>query len=344
MGPPPIFIHPAAETESEDSFRRFRDDKGRIDPFVDEEADESEWHDTDLGGFPRGLSLVRICLGIVWKDKEILAYQILSAVLCLALLFLFISALIPSYDSETVNRVVESPEFVVKLFPYYVIAFFVATFFKAATIAVATIRMKGGNPVFADGVEAASRKVLPILGWAILSAVVGVLLAVISRRGRGARVAARVAGAAWSVTTYFSVPVILFEDEGPLSAIERSAHIVRRTWRESLAGNFGMSLVFFGLALIGVFLAFPVAYALGGILVGILVLIAYVAVLSIFSSAASGVLVASLYRLARTGKAPEELDKYEPLSSAVAAFAPSPSTERAFSADAPLCVRMPRRL
>jgi len=252
--------------------------------------------------------------------------------------------LIPSYDSETVNRVVESPEFVVKMFPYYVIAFFVATFFKAATIAVATIRMKGGNPVFADGIEAASRKVLPILGWAMLSAVVGVLLAVISRRGRGARVAARVAGAAWSVTTYFSVPVILFEDEGPLSAIERSASIVRRTWRESLAGNFGMSLVFFGLALIGVFLAFPVAYALGGILVGIMVLIAYVAVLSIFSSAASGVLVASLYRLARTGKAPEELDKYEPLSSAVAAFAPSPSTERAFSADTPLCVRMPRRL
>ena len=65
MGPPPIFMHPTTETESEDSFRRFRDDRGRIDPFVDEEDDESEWPDTDLGGFPRGLSLVRICLGIV---------------------------------------------------------------------------------------------------------------------------------------------------------------------------------------------------------------------------------------------------------------------------------------
>jgi len=344
MGPPPIFIPPTAEMESEDSFRTYRDDEGRIDPFVDEEDDVSEWPDTDLGGFPRGLSLVRICLGIVWKDKEILAYQILSAILCLTLFFLFISALIPSYDSETVNQVVESPEFVVKLFPYYVIAFFVATFFKAATIAVATIRIKGGNPVFADGVEAASRKVLPILGWAIISAVVGVLLVALSRRGRGARVAARVAGAAWSVTTYFSVPVILFEDEGPLSAIERSAHVVRRTWRESLAGNFGMSLVFFGLALIGVFFAFPIAYALGGILFGIVVLIAYVAVLSIFSSAASGVLVASLYRLARTGKAPEELDKYEPLSSAVAAFAPSPSTERAFSPDTSLGIHTLRRM
>ncbi|MEM0344021.1 MAG: hypothetical protein QXU73_07245 [Thermoplasmata archaeon] len=75
-------------TES-DERGRFRDEDGRIDPFFDEEEDESEWPDVDLGGFPRGLELVRVCLRVVWKDKEIFFFQALAAGLCLVVLFLF---------------------------------------------------------------------------------------------------------------------------------------------------------------------------------------------------------------------------------------------------------------
>lgn len=338
-----MLVWPDLVADSQGRYRRYRDDSGRIDPFIEEEDDESEWPDVDLGGFPRGFSLVKICLRIVWKDKEILVYQIISATLCLALLVVFLSLLFPVHDLELIDQELDSPVFILKLFPYYVLAFFIGTFFRAATIAVATIRMEGGNPVFADGLEAASRRIHVLFGWAVVSAIVGVVLAMLQRKGRGGRLAANIANLAWGIATYFAVPVMLFEDEGPLSAIGRSTSIVRRTWRESLAGNFGMGLVFLGLALLG-FLAFPFAYVLGGLVGAVLFIMAYITVLSIFSSAASGVLVASLYRLARTGKAPAEVERYEPLSRTLTKYTPTLSTDYSHSRDSSYGIRLLRRV
>lgn len=305
--------------------RRYRDDTGRIDPFVDQDEDDSEWPKADLGGFPRGLDLVKMCLRIVMKDREILIYELMSVCVTLSLLFLFIFHEYPDLSVETSEEVLGSPEFWVKFFPVYALMFFVASLFRAATIVVATIRMNGGDPHFSDGIEAAARRALPILGWALISAVVGWLLALLSTRSEGSKTSAEILSLGWAVLTYFSIPVMLFEGRGPVSAIGRSARIVKRTWRESLAGNFGMGLVFFGFGLFGFFVVLPMAYGIWGAYVGITAFMAYIAVLAIFSSAASGVLVASLYRLARTGKGVEELEHYHayhPLSSTLAEFLP----------------------
>ncbi|MCU0851807.1 MAG: LMBR1 domain-containing protein [Thermoplasmata archaeon] len=187
-------------------------------------------------------------------------------------------------------------------------------------MAVATIRMEGGDPVFADGLDASSRRIHRLFGWAVIQAVVGVLLAFVRSRSRGGRAAATIANMAWGTATYFVVPVLLFEDHGPFSAIGRSAGIVRRTWREALAGNFGMGAVFLGLFLPGLFFSL-FAYGLAGFVGVFIFIVAYVSVLSVFSSAAHGVLLAALYRLARTGKAPEEIESYEPLVRNVSRFA-----------------------
>ncbi|MEM0344020.1 MAG: DUF6159 family protein [Thermoplasmata archaeon] len=200
------------------------------------------------------------------------------------------------------------------------LAYFIATYFKAATVAVATIRMKGGNPSFIDGLEAATKKIPAILGWAIISAVFGVVIAILSRRGRSAsaRIAAHSADLAWAVATYFVVPVMLFEDVGPLDAVGRSASVVRRTWRESLAGNFGMSVIFFLIGLSGALISLAIGNVIGGIVWGLIAAILFIAVLSIFSSAASAVLTAALYRLARTGKMPAPMEGYEGITDAFA--------------------------
>lgn len=292
-------------------YAEYRNDTGRIDPFWDEEEDDAQWERVDLGGFPRGLDLVGVCLRIIWKDKEILAYQGLSIAMCVLLLIAFMSAITHGFDREYIEQSVNPVAVIFQLFPYLVLAGFIGTYFRAATIAVATIRMKGGNPTYSDGLEVATRKSHKILGWAIISAVVGTVIALIRSRNRAGRVAADAAHLAWGVATYFVIPVMLFENEGPISAIERSTSIMKRTWRESLAGNLGMGLVFFMLIIVGWMFLFPIGIALGGI-VGVVTLgVIWMISIMIFSSAASGVLVAALYRLARTGKRPAAMDEYE---------------------------------
>jgi hypothetical protein len=296
---------------------RYRNDDDEVDPFFDEDDDLSEWTKADLGGFPTGIDLIGVCLRVVRKDKEILAYQAASIVLCLGFLTIFAAAIYSSTDPAMFGRKGYELVILVQLFPFYIIASFIATYFSAATVTVATIRMKGGNPHFNDGIEAATKKMPSIVGWAIVNAVVGWFLALLRSRKGGSRVAADIAQLAWGVATYFVVPVMLFEDEDPLSAIDRSTSIVRRTWKESLAGNFGMGFVFLGLMFLGLLAFFPIGYALFGMVGGIIGAAIWIIVVSVISSAANAVLVAALYRLARTGKMPVEMEGYNELSSAM---------------------------
>lgn len=290
---------------------KYRSDTGGIDPFFDEEEDERKWKRVDLGGFPRGLDLVGVSLRIVWKDKEILAYQGISMALCLTFLFAFVSAMTDGFSLEYIEQNPNPAVFIIQLFPYFVIASFVGAYFSAATMTVATIRMKGGNPTFADGIEGATRKSPLIFLWAIYAAVVGTVISLVRSRKGGARVAADAAQLAWAVATYFVVPVMLFENRGPISAIQRSTSIVKRTWKESLAGNFGMGAVFFGLLILGMVVLIPIGTAFWGIVGGVLFAIPYIVFILALSSAANNVLVAALYWLARTGKKPVEMDGYE---------------------------------
>lgn len=289
----------------------YRNAIGGIDPYYDEDEDEGEWERVDLGGFPRGLDLVGVCLRVVWKDKEILAYQGASIALCISFLILFMSAITQGFDQEYFETDFHPEIVILQLFPYFILASFIGAYFSAATISVATIRMKGGNPVFVDGLEAATKKLPSIFYWALYSAIVGTIISLVRSRRGAARVAADAAQLAWSVATYFVIPVMLFEDRGPASAIERSTSIMKRTWRESLAGNLGMGLVFFALLIFGLLVSFPIGYALAGATGGVTAAITSVVVVLAFSSAASGVLVAALYRLARTGKKPAAMDGYE---------------------------------
>jgi len=277
----------------------------------DDAADEEVWAPVDLGGFPAGIELIGVCLRVVRKDKEILVLQFLSFVLAMAFLAMFIIAIEPSLDEEAFASEAESLGFLIKLFPYYVIAIATVTYFRAAAVGCAMIRLRGGSPTIVDGLSLANKRIWRIIGWAVFAAIVGVVLAALNRRSKGAgRYITKAAEVAWGIATYFVVPVLVYEEKGALDAVTRSASIVKRTWRESLAGNFGMGAVFLGLGLLGIF-PLIVASAIGGLLFGIVVFVVYLVALGIVAEAAGCVLLAALYMMATTGRRPEGFDSDE---------------------------------
>ncbi len=150
------------------------------------------------------------------------------------------------------------------------------------------------------GISQAGSRIVQIVEWAILAATVGLILRMLEdRAGLAGQIALSLVGAAWSIATFFVVPIIVYEGLGPMASIKRSLGILRKSWGESFVGfsiSFGIIFVLLGLAgLIPLLLAF----AIGGTAVGLVVLVivvAYWICLVIVGSAVHGVLVASLYR------------------------------------------------
>ena len=79
------------------------------------------------------------------------------------------------------------------------------------------IRLDGGSPTLGDGLRIANGRIGTILGYAVISATVGVILRAIQERvGFIGRLIAGLLGAGWAVATFLVVPVIVTSDRGAI--------------------------------------------------------------------------------------------------------------------------------
>jgi hypothetical protein len=219
----------------------------------------------------------------------------------------------------------------VLLFVLYLISYFIVIYFNAAVIACATIRLNGGDPTVKDGLRIASQHIGKIFVWALVSATIGVLLSALSRRaGLAGRIAIWLIGVAWSIATYFVVPVLIYEKEGAWGSLKKSASLFKRTFGESVVGNLAMGLIFFGLALVGLVPLFIGIWAyltyasLLALIVCVAVAVIYWVVIACIQSAAQGVMTAALYRYATTGKIHEDFAPVQDLFPHYTALVSSP--------------------
>jgi len=247
---------------------------------------------------------------VLKQDKSLLLFPLISGLCCLLLLASFAVPLFvtkhwqpPGRDAATVQQFA----YYGVLFLFYVCNYFVVVFFNAAIVACATLRMTGGAPSFGDGLRAAGSRLPVILGWAVMSATVGVILRIIE--DRSAKVGAIVAGllgAAWTLVSFLVVPILVLENKNPFTALKESTGMLKKTWGERIVGNFSFGLIFFLLAIPAI-----VVIALGfftrslfGIVAGIGLGVIYLLVLALVQSALQAIFQAALYLYARDGQVP----------------------------------------
>lgn len=195
----------------------------------------------------------------------------------------------------------------------YFIAFFVIIFFNAAMIACVKIRFAGGDPTVVDGLRFSTTRLPQIFAWALVAATVGFILGQFEKKSEGIfGFFLRILGAAWTVSSYFVVPVLVSENIGPISAVKRSVSIIRKTWGEALASVVGLSVLAAGavfVAFLIFFLAIVLAeYSLSlSIAVGIGA-IAFGLLSSLVFTTLGAILKAALYTFAVDGKIPDQFD------------------------------------
>ena len=122
------------------------------------------------------------------------------------------------------------PVVYVALFVVYLGTAFVAAFFSAALTYNAREVFRGRDPTLSEGLAAAWRNRGTLFVWAVVSAVVGVVLrAIESQDSPVAEIVATAFGVAWGILTYFVVPVIVFEDVSVSEMFRRSGGTFKRT-------------------------------------------------------------------------------------------------------------------
>jgi hypothetical protein len=188
----------------------------------------------------------------------------------------------------------------------YVLAV-ISIYFSVGLAACADRIFRGQEATFGDGIAVASARFSQICGWAALSTAIGLISVALENQGGAiGEIAGRLIGAAWSLVTFISVPVIAIEGTGPVETLKRSASLFRERWGQQITGNIAIGGIVFlvgflpGVALIAAgVIIWPSVGFLGAVLLVIGALAICVALL--VSKALSGVFGVALYRYATDG-------------------------------------------
>ncbi|MDF1701088.1 MAG: DUF6159 family protein, partial [Planctomycetota bacterium] len=161
-----------------------------------------------MGRITRSFRLIGQSWKVLLKDPELLVLPLLSGI---SIALVCLSFIIPMgfLDVETIENA-EEPVLYGVTFLFYVITYTLSFFFQAAVVAGASQRMAGGDPTIGSALGAASKRFGALLLWGVIAATVGMVLrAVQERSGIVGKIAAGIIGVAWSLATFFMVPVLV---------------------------------------------------------------------------------------------------------------------------------------
>lgn len=257
-----------------------------------------------MGRIGRSFHLVGQSYRILMQDKELMVLPLISGMIMAIVAGSFAFGF--GLDAAAVER--HGPDVYLPFFLIYVVVYAVGIFFQAAVVAGATERMRGGDPTVGSSLAAAGRRFAAIVIWAIIAATVGVVIrAIHDRVGFVGKIISGLLGAAWSLATFFIVPVLVLEDWSPRESFTRSVTLFKETWGETVAG--GISI---GVAAVCAWVTLIAFVGLLASVVGVIALAVFAVgalFLSLFFSTLQGIYVAALYRYATEGLVPDGMDK-----------------------------------
>jgi hypothetical protein len=268
--------------------------------------------------FVRSLQLMRASFSVLASDAELLILPLISGVACLILGAGFIWPLLATKALDEIARQATPvlPDwFWLWMFLFYFVQYFIVIFFNTALVGAAIARLSGGDPTVRSALGLALARIGPILGYALISATVGVLLRWIGERfGFIGRIVEGAVGLIWTLATFLVVPILAAEGIGPIAAVERSSEMLRETWGENIIGNAGIAVVTGTVSAVIGFVGIGggmIAIDRGHVDAGTAV-VAFSAILLVMlfliSATLSGIYQAAVYYYTLTGKPPRGFD------------------------------------
>ena len=265
----------------------------------------------------RSFRLAKLCLRVLAADKELVVLPLLSSVGVVVLLLTFAGVGIGIGALDRIDAGGPGIGDIVVAAVFYILASFVIIFFNSALVYAAHERLSGGDPTVRSGLGGAWNRVLTIFVWAVIAGTVGLILNILSgqARERGgvlgivSAIIISLLGAAWTLITYFVVPLIVIEHRSLGDAFKTSLSMLRRTWGEQVVGNFGLGIAAFlaflaaaGITALLLFVLSPLGGA--GIAMAIAIGVVLIAGVALVFATLDGIYKAALYSYASSGDVP----------------------------------------
>lgn len=212
-----------------------------------------------------GWTITKSSFAILSKNKQLLIFPVLSGV---SIVLIIASIVVPvmasaGWDVDNININFDN-EAVPYLFTFlfYIINYFVVVFFNMALVHCTRLYLQGEEATVMAGIKFSVSRIGVIFSWAIFAATVGTILKAIQENsGWLGKILASVLGLVWGITTFFVVPIIAYENLGPIKAFKRSSSMMKEKWGESLGSTFSLGLIqFFGTLLIIIVFGLIAAY------------------------------------------------------------------------------------
>lgn len=195
--------------------------------------------------FSNGWQLAKTSFRVLNANKELIVFPILSGIAILAIIATFaISAF--DISGSRLFKIESLPQwsYYLILFLFYIVTYFIVVFFNMGLMHCVKLYFDGKEVSVNEGLRFSFSRTGAIFSWAVFAATVGLLLKMSQERfGWIGNIIGGIAGIAWSVATYFVIPVIAYEDVGPTEAVQRSASIMKEKWGEGIGANFSFGLI-----------------------------------------------------------------------------------------------------
>lgn len=211
--------------------------------------------------------LVHSCLRLLHSHSDLLLFPILTVILVTLLIALTAAGILflVNFDLSVFSQLTFWQQTLLT-FIYYVVSYCLGIYTNTALVTI-ILQLLAHQPIdMRAGWRVANQRRASILGYALIMATVGMILRLIFKPigklgGFVAPAITRITaftfiGLAWNLVPYFVVPVLIAENPGSFSAIQRSSALVRQRWGEDVVVNASIWLIFA--------LPFLVVVALGG--------------------------------------------------------------------------------
>ncbi|WP_233839976.1 DUF6159 family protein [Dyella sp. 2HG41-7] len=273
------------------------------------------------GKFARSWELLKASVAVLRSDKSLLMFPLLSGISTIIVAATFLIPIgFDFVDGASIQAYGEShhlpARYYVLMFLFYLVQYTVIIFFNTALASAAMQRLRGETVTVAESIAVAKSRFPTILGYAVISATVGMVLRALQERlGFIGRIVVGLIGLAWTVATFLVVPVLANEDVGPLEAVQRSVDMLKRTWGENLIGNVGLGAAFglitFAMMLVSVLLvvAAAAAHSVALLVSVIAIVLVGLILLSMIQASLQGIYAVALYRYVDEGEAGAGFDQ-----------------------------------
>ena len=255
--------------------------------------------------------VLKAVISVIKKEPKLVIFPIISIMLTILVLFTF---LIPSSYLQGLSTIefiktldietFESALPIILLFIYYLISYLIIIYFNSALVACAYQLMNKKQVNIKHGFNVVHKNIGKILLWSVVSATIGVVLKYMRDHSKSIvqLIFSAVADIAWSLLTYFVIPVMIIENLDLIKSIRKSGSIFRKTWGENFRARIILAAYLFVSLLPGLGLLIKGFMSESAFFIILGVILALIAI--IVFSAIETILRTALYVYGSTGRVP----------------------------------------